>query len=336
VGVLCTVGVQEQEAIRMKKAGIVIGFALAAQAGLAAAQGWPTKPIRLIIGFPPGGGADAVARPIADALSAELGQPVIVDNRPGAGTTIAAAAAASAAPDGYTLFMHNNSAYGNLQVIYKDFKYSGKDYTAITRWTTAPLLLAVSNELGVDTVGELVERAKAEPGKLNYASSGVGGGTHLPGLMFTRSAGVDIVHVPYKGGAPALQGVVAGETQMSFATPPSVLPLARAGRLKVIAVTSARRSPLFPELPTIAEGGIEDYEYSFSFGLFGPAGLPAQIVERLFEASRKVLADPELRAKLEASGNEAAPSESPAAFKRAMEEEGARERELSIAAGAGT
>ncbi len=319
----------------MKAVTLAVGLALAVQAGIGVAQEWPTKTIKLIIAFPPGGGADAVARPIAEALSHELGQPVIVDNRPGGGTTIAAAAAASAVPDGYTLFMHNESAYGSLQVMYKDFKYSGKDYTPITRWTTAPLLVTVSNEVGVNSIPELVARAKAEPGKLNYASSGVGGGTHLPGLMFTNMAGVDIVHVPYKGGAPALQGIVAGETQLSFATPPSVLPLARAGRLKVIAVTSARRSPLFPDLPTVAEGGVDGYDYSFSFGLFGPAGLPEPIVARLFDASRKVLADPKLRATLEASGNEAAPSESPAEFARWVEAEGALERDLTIAAGGG-
>jgi tripartite-type tricarboxylate transporter receptor subunit TctC len=229
--------------------------------------------------------------------------------------------------------MHNSSHYGSLQLVYKDFKYSGKDFTPITRWTTAPLLVAVSNELGVDSIAALVEKARAEPGKLNYASSGMGGGTHLPGLLFTQRAGVDIVHVPYKGGAAALQGVVGGETQLSFATPPSVLPLAKGGRLKVIAVTTSDRSPMFPDLPTVAEGGVKDYHYSFSFGLFGPAGLPEPIVNRLFEASRKVLADPELRAKLEGSGNGPSPSESPAEYKRWIEEDGQRERELTMAAG---
>ena len=319
----------------MKKTKIALGLALAVQAAIAGAQAWPEKPIRLVIGFPPGGGADAVARPVAEALSRELGQPVIVENKPGAGTTIAAGMVAGAAPDGYTLFMNNSSAYGSLQVIYKDFKYGGKDFTPITRWTTAPLLVAVSNELGVDNVAQLVAKAKAEPGKLNYASSGMGGGTHLPGLLFTKRAGVDIVHIPYKGGAAALQGIVAGETQISFATPPSVLPLAKAGRLKVIAVTTAERSPMFPELSSVAEGGVKDYEYSFSFGLFGPAGLPEPIVNRLFEASRKVLADPALRAKLEGSGNGPAPSESPAEFKRWVEADGAAQRELTLASGVG-
>jgi tripartite-type tricarboxylate transporter receptor subunit TctC len=311
-----------------------IGLALVAQATFATAQDWPSKSIRIIVGFPPGGGADSVARPIAEALSRELGQPVVVDNRPGGGTTIAASAGASAAPDGYTLYMSNDSIYGSLQLLYKDFRYQGKDFTAISRWTTAPLLVAVSNELGVADVPALIARAKAEPGKLNYASSGVGGGTHLPGLLFTKTAGVDIVHVPYKGGAPAIQGIVSGDTQLSFATPPSVLPFARAGRLKVIAVTSGKRSPLFPDLPTVAEGGVPGYDYTFWFGLFGPKGLPEPIVNRLFEASRKVLQDPALRKTLETSGNEAAPSTSPAEFAEWAAASGAASRELTVQSGA--
>jgi tripartite-type tricarboxylate transporter receptor subunit TctC len=313
---------------------LAIGLALALQAGLAAAQAWPAKPIRLVIAFPPGGGADSVARPIADTLGKVLGQPVVVDNRPGGGTTIAATAAATAAPDGYTLFMHNSSIYGSLQAIYKDFRYGPRDFTPITRWTSAPLLVAVPNELGVNSIAELVARAKANPGKLNYASSGVGGGTHLPGLLFTQAAGVDIVHVPYKGGAPALQGVATNETQLTFATPPSALPLARGGRLKVIAVTSAQRSSLFPDLPTVAEGGVPNYDYTFWFGLFGPAGLPEAIVQKLHEASVKVLADPELVKKLVASGNAAAPSASVEEFREFAAKDGANTLQLTIASGA--
>ena len=153
----------------------------------------------------------------------------------------------------------------------------------------------------------------------------------MPGLLFTRRAGVDIVHVPYKGGAPALQGVVAGETQMSFGSPPSVLPLARAGRLKVVAVTSPERSPLFPDLPTIAESGVVGYAYSFWFGLFGPAGLPQPIVDRLFAAATGALADGSVREILENSGNEVAPSASPREFAEWARTEGARERELTAA-----
>ncbi len=312
----------------------VLGMILAVAGGTASAQSWPTKPIRLIIGFPPGGGADTVARPVADALSQELGQPVIVDNKPGGGTTIAATTVATAAPDGYTLYMSNASLYGSLQAIYKDFKHPIGDYRPIALWVTGPMLLTVSAGLGVDSVPQLIARAKAEPGRLNYASSGVGGGTHLPGLMFTRLAGVDIQHVPYKGGAPALAGVASGETQMSFATPPSALPLAKAGKLKVLAVTTGKRSPLFPDLPTIAEAGVAGYDYGFWYGLFAPAGTPDDVVRRLFEASNKVLSQSALKEKLAASGNEVATLESPAAFAEWAARSGRTELELTKASGA--
>ena len=317
----------------MRLTKLWLALALTAQATVAAAQAWPTKPVRLIIGFPPGGGADGVARPVADALSKELGQPVIVDNRPGAGTTIAATAAATAAPDGYTLFMHTPSIYGSLQAIYKDYRFQAKDFTPITRWTTGPLVVAVPGTLAVKTLPELIAMARAQPGKLNYASSGVGGGTHLPALLFVNAARLDMVHVPYKGGAPALQGVATGETQVTFATPPSALPLVKAGKLKLIAVTTAQRSSLFPDLPTVAESGVPGYEYPFSFGLFGPAGLPEPIVARLFEASRKVLSDPELVKRIEASGNEATPSASVAEFREWAARDGAMNLELTVASG---
>ena len=321
-----------------KKLLILLALTLGSISGASVAQQtqqlYPSKPIRLIIGFPPGGGADAVARPIAEALSKHLGQAVVVDNKPGGGTTIAAAAAATAAADGYTLFMHNSSHLGTLQAIYKQFKHQPGDYTAISRWTSAPLLLAVSVGSGIQNVPELIKRAKAAPGKLNYASSGVGGGTHLPGLLFTNAAGVDIVHVPYKGGAPALQGVASDETQLTFATPPSALPLAKANKLKIIAVTSANRSPIFPELPTVAEGGVPGYEYSFWFGLFGPPGLPAPIVQRLFDASQAVLRDPELVKRIVASGNEVAPSKSSSEFATWALEDGVRQAKLALEAGA--
>ena len=298
------------------------------------AQAYPSKPIRLIIGFPPGGGADAVARPIAEALSKQLGQAVIVDNKPGGGTTIAATAAATAPADGYTLFMHNSSHLGTLQAIYKQFKHQPSDFTPISRWTSAPLLLAVSINSGIQNVPDLIKRAKSMPGKLNYASSGVGGGTHLPGLLFTKAAGVDIVHVPYKGGAQALQGVASDETQLTFATPPSALPLAKANKLKIIAVTSATRSPIFPDLPTVAEGGVRGYEYSFWFGLFGPSGLPAPIVQKLFEASQAVLRDPELVNRIVAGGNDVSPSKSSAEFASWALEDGVRQTKLALEAGA--
>ncbi len=303
-------------------------------AAVAQAQPFPNKPIKLIIGFPPGGGADAVARPLAELMSKHLGQPVLVDNKPGAGTTIASAAAARAAPDGYTIYLGSAGLHGGLAAMYKDFKYDGKDYTPITRVTIAPLVLAVASDLGVKTVPELIAKAKAEPGKLNYASSGIGGTPHLAGLFFSRLAGVNMVHVPYKGGAQAIQGIVGGETQLTFGTPPSVMPLAKAGRLRAIAVTTAERSALFPELPSIAESGVKGYDFSFWFGLYGPAGLPADVVERLFDAATRALKDPVLIEKLGTTGNAAMPSKSPAEFKTWAEKDGKENLDLIKESGA--
>lgn len=302
--------------------------------GAQAADAYPSKPIRLIVAFPPGGGADSAARPIADALAQELGQPVVVDNKPGGGTTIAAAAAAAAPADGYTLYMSNAGIYGALQTVYKEFRPTAADYTPVALWVSSTLLVAVNNDFGVASVPELITRVKAEPGRYNYASSGAGGGTHLPGVLFTHMTGTDIVHVPYKGGAPAIQGLVSGETQLTFGTPPSVLPLARAGRIRIIATTGAKRSVLFPEVPTVAEGGVPGYEYNVWYGLFGPKGLPREVVDRLFAASNKVLADPALRRKLEATGSEVATSESPAQFARWAASHGKTEQELTVASGA--
>ena len=312
----------------------LIAAVLGAGVGAAHAQPFPSKPIKLIIGFPPGGGADAVARPLAEVMSRHLGQPVLVDNKPGAGTTIASAAAARAAPDGYTIFLGSAGLHGGLAALYKDFKYEGKDYTPITRVTTAPLVLAVANDLGVRSVADLIAKAKAEPGKLNYASSGIGGTPHLAGLFFARLAGANMVHVPYKGGAQAIQGIVGGETQLTFGTPPSVMPLAKAGRLRAIAVTTAERSPLFPELPSIAESGVKGYDFSFWFGLYGPAGLPAELVDRLFDAASKALKDPALVEKLGTTGNAATPSKSPAEFKTWAEKDGKETLDLIKESGA--
>ena len=300
---------------------------------IGSAHAYPDKPIRLIIGFPPGGGADAVARPVADEMAKHLGQPVIVENRPGAGTTIAAAAGATAAPDGYTLYMGSANLYGAMGVVYKDFKYDGDDYTPISLLTVSPLLLAVSNELGVKTVQELVALAKSKPGALNYASSGIGGAPHLAGLAFSNATNVQTVHIPYKGGAQALQGIVGGETQFTFATPPSVLPLSQAGRLRVIAASTEKRSPLFPDLPSVAESGVPGYDSTFWFGLFGPKGLPKPIVDKVHDAAKRALENPEIREKLAATGNAASPSASPEEFADFARRDGERSLKLTIDAG---
>ncbi len=274
---------------------------------------YPERAIRLVVGYTPGGAADVMARVIADALARKLGQAVTVENRPGAGSTIAASVVARAEPDGYTLGLGTANFYGVDQYLYKA-SYQPTDFTPITRLTSAPLILTVNNELGVKTVGELVAKAKANPGKMNYASSGIGGSPHLAGLMFEKAAGAPMVHVPFKGGAPAMTSIISGDVQFSFGTAGSVLPMGKEGRMTMLGVSSAERSPIAPELPTLAESGLPGFEYSFWFGLVGPEGLPASVVQTLFDATKEVLEDPEVKSKLLVDGSVASVSASPAEF----------------------
>ncbi|GAA5233010.1 tripartite tricarboxylate transporter substrate binding protein [Verticiella sediminum] len=301
--------------------------------GASQAASYPERPIRLFVGFPPGGGADAVARIVANRMSEALGQSIVIENRPGAGTTLAATAVAKAPADGYTLYMGTPMLFGVDKVLYKSVTYSADDFTPITRWTTAPLILAANNDLPVKSVTELVEYAKASPGELFYASSGNGGSPHLAGLLFQRMAGVRMEHVPFNGGAPAVQAIVANDVQLTFGTPPSVIPLIEAGRLRALGVTSEGRSALFPELPTVAEQGVPDYELSFWFGLFAPAGVSKDIVDRLYAASVEALSDPEIKKSLALSGNAVDWSESPEAFGRWVVEQGRSHRQLAEGAG---
>jgi tripartite-type tricarboxylate transporter receptor subunit TctC len=314
----------------MKKFAFVAALLVALCATEAAAQAYPARPIKLIVGFPPGGGADTVARPMAEAMSRLLGQPVVVENRPGAGTTIASDQVARAPADGYTLLMNGASMFGADQFLYKDsVNYGARDFAAITRWTAAPLILAASPSADFRSVPELIAKAKARPGAINYASSGNGVITHIAALYFEQLSGIEMRHIPYKGGALAVQSVVSGDTQLTFGTPPSVMPLAEGGRLRAIAVTSQARSPLFPSLPSIAESGVKGYDFTFWWGLYAPAALPADITAKLFAASLKALEDPKVRASLSASGNEAWPSSSPAEFREWALAEGRKARELA-------
>lgn len=274
---------------------------------------YPNKPIRLVIGYTPGGAADVIARLVGDALSRQLGQPVNVDNKPGAGSTLGSEIVARAPADGYTLVLATATLYGIDQQLYK-VKYTPAEFTPITRFTISPLVLAVSKDMPVKNVQELVAHAKANPGKLNYASSGIGGSPHIAGLSFEKAVGTKMTHIPFKGGAPALQSVAAGDVQLSFGTASSVLPLGQQGMVRMLGVTTAQRSSIAPDLPTVAESGLPGFEFTFWFGLFGPANLPKDVVDKLFAASTKVLADPELKAKLLIGGNEVAASKSPAEF----------------------
>ncbi|MNQ03580.1 Tripartite tricarboxylate transporter family receptor [compost metagenome] len=308
--------------------------ALLASAG-ALADTYPSRPITLLVGFPAGGGADTVARIVGDKLGKLLGQPIVIDNKPGAGTTIASDQVARAAPDGYTLLLGSANLYGSDKLLYKSVKYDGaKSFVPISRWSSAPMLLAVNKDVSAKTVQALIAEARQNPGKLAYSSSGAGVVTHLAGLSFEKAADVQMLHVPYKGGAPSIQAVAAGDVQLTFGTPPSVLPMAQGQKLRVLAVTSGQRSPLFPDVPSVAEAGVKGYDYTFWFGLFGPAGLPPEVAQKLFDASVAALNDPEVKARMEKSGNESAPSKSLAEFRAWALAEGAKSKELTERSGA--
>ncbi|MEG0446827.1 MAG: tripartite tricarboxylate transporter substrate binding protein [Comamonas sp.] len=310
---------------------------LAVVAGTVAfAETYPSRPITLVVGFPAGGGADAVARIVGERLSRLLSQAVVVDNRPGAGTTLASELVSRAQPDGYTLLLGTANLYGSDQLLYKSARYDGvKSFTPITRWSNSPMLLAVKKDFPEKSVKGLMEQARKNPGKLTYSSSGAGVVTHLAGAAFADAAGIDMLHVPYKGGAPSIQAVAAGDVDMTFGTPPSVMPMVLAGKLRPLAVTTAERSPLFPDLPGMNESGIKDYDFSLWFGLYGPAKLPPEVIKKLFDASAQVLRDPEVKARLEKQGNAAWPSVSPEEFKDWAISDGARHKAITQRSGAG-
>jgi tripartite-type tricarboxylate transporter receptor subunit TctC len=277
-------------------------------------QAWPSaKPIRLVVGFAPAGAADYVARAIADPLGKVLGQSVVVENRPGAGSSLAADAVSKAPPDGYTVLLASPSSVSVNPSINPKLTYM-KDLQPVTLVTTSPLVVAAHPGAGINTLQELIAAAKAKPGGLNYTSSGMGSAPHLGAAHFSAVAGVNMVHIPYKGGAPAIQAVVAGDAQLTFGTPPSVLPMVQAGRLKALAVTSVNRTALVPNVPGTAEAGLPAYSLSFWYGLFVPTGTPADISRKIFEAARDVMQRPDVKAALAREGTDVLVSKSPEDF----------------------
>jgi tripartite-type tricarboxylate transporter receptor subunit TctC len=288
-------------------------LALLAATGGAHAQAWPSKPVRLVIGFAPGGAADFVARTIADPLGRVLGQTVTVENKAGAGSSLAADFVAKAPPDGYTLLIASPSSISVNPALNPKLGY-GKDLSPVTRVTSSPLVVAVHPGAGINSLQELIAAAKARPGALNYTSSGIGSAPHLGAAQFSKVAGVEMAHIPYKGGAPAIQAVVAGDAQLTFGTPPSVLPMVQAGRLKALAVTTPERTPLVPDVPGTREAGLPAYAMSFWYGFFVPAGTPPEVQKKLFEATQQVMQRPEVKAALAREGTEVAVSKSPDEF----------------------
>ncbi len=288
-------------------------FGLLASSGSAWAQAWPNKTVRVVVGFAPGGAADYVARAISDPLSKVLGQSVVVENRAGAGSSLAADFVSKAPADGYTLLIASPSSVSVNPTLNPKLTYM-KDLMPVTLVTTSPLVVAVNPKAGINTLQELINTAKKSPGMLNYTSSGNGSAPHLGAAHFSSVAGVQMVHIPYKGGAPAIQAVVAGDAQLTFGTPPSVLPMVTAGRLKALAVTSVAASPLVPGVPAAAESGLPGYSMSFWYGFFAPAGTPPEAVKRLFEAVREVMQRADVKAALAREGTEVALSKSPEDF----------------------
>lgn len=287
-------------------ATLVMGACTIGQA--VAAQSYPVKPVRIIAAFSPSGFVDFTSRLVAGGLTTALGQQVIVENRPGAGGIVGTELAARAAPDGYTLVVGSAGTHGVNQSLYPKLPYNVlRDFAPIARLADAPSILAVHPSLPARSVKELIALGRAQPGQINYASAGSGTSTHLAAVLFEHLAKVKFVHVPYKGGGPALIAVVSGEVPVTFGTAASVSPHTKSGRLRGLAVTSAQRSAVLPDLPTIAESGVPGYEMLNWLGLFAPAGTPEAVLDRLAEESMRVVRSPEIIKRFHAQGAEPSP-----------------------------
>ncbi len=292
---------------------VVIAAAVAAPAVQAQAP-YPTKPIRIVVPFPAGGTTDILARAVAQKLTEMGGQPVVVDNRPGAGGNIGAELVAKSAPDGYTLLMGTVGTHAINPGLYAKMPYDHqRDFAPVILVAGVPNVLVVNPAVPATSVQELIAYGKANPGKLNFASSGSGTSIHLAGELFKTMSGVQMTHVPYKGSSPALTDLLGGQVQLMFDNLPSALPHIKAGKLRALAVTSAQRAPALPDVPTVAEAGLPGFEASSWFGLLAPAGTPKEIIAKLNAEVAKWLATPEARDKLTAQGANAVGS-APDAF----------------------
>lgn len=275
------------------------------------AQGpsWPEKPIRVIVPFPPGGGGDNMARLVMTRVGSELGQPVVFENLAGAGGNIGSVAAAKAAPDGYTFLYGTNGTFGINQTLYKRPGFSAiKDFDPVSRLTTIAAMVVIRPGLPVNSMPELLKLLKEHPGKYSFASAGNGTTSHMAGEMLKAAAGLAVVHIPYRGGAPAITDVLGGQVDYMIDVMPNTAPQVRGGRLRALAVSTAKRVPGFESIPTIAESGVPGFDVSAWDAVFAPAGTPAAVIDKVNAAVRKVLADPEVQTQLAARGAQAAPT----------------------------
>ncbi len=315
----------------MKKTLTSLIFALAAPLALAQAN-FPDKPIRFIVPFTAGSGTDIVARTVAEPMSRALGQPIVIENRPGAGGTLGAAQVAKSQPDGYTLLVHSAGHVANPS-IYSNLSYDTvKDFAGVTPLASLPNVLIVAPSKGWKSVQDVVDNARANPGKLNYGSAGIGSATHMNAEIFRESARFDAVHVPFKGTPEAMTETATGRIDFFFAPLSSALPLIRDGRLQALAVGTPQRSPVLPNVPTTVESGFPKSEYVFWVALLAPAGTPKAVIDRLNAEALKVLASSEVREKLAVLGAEPMPM-SPAAFDAFIRSETSRMAEVVKAAG---
>jgi tripartite-type tricarboxylate transporter receptor subunit TctC len=322
-----------------KKMSAVIGafIRIAALAALgiapALAQIYPAKPIRILIAQAPGSATDVISRVLGNRLSEALGQPVVIEARPGAGGVVGTEAAARSAPDGYTLFMGNNSTHGSNPAVYAKLPYDAvKDFAPISFVASVPYVLVVDPSLPVSSVQQLIALAKSSPGKMNYASAGNGSTHHFCGELLKSMAGIDILHIPYKGSGPGIAGLLGGEVSMMFANVADIGSQVKGGKVKALAVTVPKRSSTLPDVLTMPEAGLPDFEITSWFGLLAPAGTPAPIVARLNAETVKVLARADVRATLAAQGLEVA-SSSPEQLAAHIKSEIARFTQIGKAAG---
>lgn len=295
----------------------LVGTGVHAQTGAP----YPNKPVKLLVGFAPGGAADHVARSMSDAFGRALGTSVVVENRAGAGSSIAAEIAAKAPADGYTVLIASPSSISVNPALNPKLGYSPKDLAPVTKITTSPLVIAANPNIGIHSLQDLMARAKKEPGRINYATSGNGSAPHLGGALFTQLANVDLTHIPFRGGGPAIQSLIAGDTQVTFGTPPSVLPMIQAGRLKGLAVSTTERTPLVPGVPGMREAGLPEYSIEFWYGIFVPAATPAPVVKKIYEAAQWAMGQPNVKAALAREGTDVELSKSPEQFAAFLQED---------------
>jgi len=290
-------------------------FLLALPCGTALSQAYPTRPVRMVVGFPPGGGTDVVARIISPRLSENLGQPVVIENRPGATGTVAAAMVAKSPADGYTIMMGHVSVNAIAPSLFPNLQYDvAKDFAPITLAASVPHFVVVHPSVPVNSVSELIAYAKARPGKLSFPSAGNGSTPHLAGEIFKSMAGVNLVHVPYKGTGQSMQDLLAGQHQVAFDTAPASAGYVRSGRMRVLGVSSAKRVPEYPDVPTVAEAGVPGYEVTTWYGVFAPGGTPAAIVNRLHADITNAMQAPDTRTRLAGAGADGTITRSPEEF----------------------